>query len=455
MTIDTKKTKATITSAILLSSIMMLTIQVTDTEYSFPKAHAGSFPAIIEGDILVGIEDLSGGGPATVLVNPTTGLQAVYTTSIHIIVDVKADASGDLIVAHEDGVNRIDTVTGGDTSIAVSGDNLINSPLGMDIDAEGNIILLDDDGGNGMVISVDPITGAETLVIIEAILAGSDDIAIDASGDILLLNGGVIYKVDPIAGTQTLFATDVMGGTDRMVINDAGDIFTAGFQVVKIDPITAVPTLISSGFGQISGIGLESDGSLIIVDTDVDPIVYRVDPISGAQTVVSSDNLFTGSIASTLGVYAIGGAPPVVTCQGQIVTIIGTEFADNIVGTPGDDVIDGLDGDDVINGLDGNDIICGGGGDDYIDAGNGNDSVKGNGGKDVIDGGEGNDVLTGNGGNDNIDGGSGNDIINGDNGDDIIIGGSEDDDMNGGLDNDLCEVEPNDTDIDCEIITTP
>ena len=54
------------------------------------------------------------------------------------------------------------------------------------------------------------------------------------------------------------------------------------------------------------------------------------------------------------------------TCDGEVVTIVGTEGDDVIVGTPGDDVIHGLGGIDNIEGRGGNDIICGGLGDDTL-----------------------------------------------------------------------------------------
>jgi hypothetical protein len=80
-----------------------------------------------------------------------------------------------------------------------------------------------------------------------------------------------------------------------------------------------------------------------------------------------------------------------VRCNGEIVTILGTQGKDFINGTPGDDVIHGLGGNDTINGLGGNDVICGGDGDDTLYGRSGNDTLDGGRGNDKLYGGPGND----------------------------------------------------------------
>ena len=80
-----------------------------------------------------------------------------------------------------------------------------------------------------------------------------------------------------------------------------------------------------------------------------------------------------------------------VRCNGEIVTILGTQGKDFINGTPGPDVIHGLGGNDTINGLGGNDVICGGDGDDTLYGRSGNDTLDGGRGNDKLYGGPGND----------------------------------------------------------------
>jgi uncharacterized delta-60 repeat protein len=76
-----------------------------------------------------------------------------------------------------------------------------------------------------------------------------------------------------------------------------------------------------------------------------------------------------------------------ITCNGVVVTQVGTAGDDVIVGTSGADVILGFSGNDVISGLGGNDILCGGGGNDTIRGGARDDILIGGAGIDTCDGG--------------------------------------------------------------------
>jgi Ca2+-binding RTX toxin-like protein len=113
--------------------------------------------------------------------------------------------------------------------------------------------------------------------------------------------------------------------------------------------------------------------------------------------------LAAGATATTA--TTVGAAPT--TCNGQRVTISGTNGANTITGTNRRDVINGLGGNDVIRGLGGNDLICGGGGNDRIYGGGGIDELLGQLGNDGLWGGEGSDNLIGAAGNDLLDGGLG------------------------------------------------
>ena len=88
------------------------------------------------------------------------------------------------------------------------------------------------------------------------------------------------------------------------------------------------------------------------------------------------------------------------TCQGQRVTIIGTDGNDTLTGTDGADVIVAGGGADRVKGLGGNDVICGNKGRDLLKGGAGDDKLQGN---------KSADRLIGNGGKDRCRGGKGKD----------------------------------------------
>ena len=75
-----------------------------------------------------------------------------------------------------------------------------------------------------------------------------------------------------------------------------------------------------------------------------------------------------------------------ITCNGVVVTRIGTAGNDTIIGTSGNDVIYGFGGNDFIDGRGGNDIICGGGGNDTLEGGTGDDILSGGPGTDICRG---------------------------------------------------------------------
>jgi len=86
---------------------------------------------------------------------------------------------------------------------------------------------------------------------------------------------------------------------------------------------------------------------------------------------------------------------PVLRCNGQKATIVGTDGNDRLIGTPGRDVIVGGKGDDFIAGRGGNDLICGGSGNDVLRGGRGRDTILGNRGRDTINGQSGKDRTAG------------------------------------------------------------
>ena len=108
---------------------------------------------------------------------------------------------------------------------------------------------------------------------------------------------------------------------------------------------------------------------------------------------------------------------PIVTCDGETATIVGTNGDESLTGTEGRDVIAGLGGIDEINGLGGDDLLCGDDGNDVTQGDAGDDDMFGRAGDDSMHGDAGNDVLNSVDSvvdNDNLDGGAGTDTCTSD-----------------------------------------
>lgn len=108
-------------------------------------------------------------------------------------------------------------------------------------------------------------------------------------------------------------------------------------------------------------------------------------------------------------------------CDGEQVTVVGTNEGDELKGTPGEDVIWAGGGDDVVRALKGDDVVCGKAGDDELWAHRGDDELHGGAGADELRakagddrliGGAHDDVLYGGAGHDSHGGGSGHDSCN-------------------------------------------
>jgi hypothetical protein len=179
--------------------------------------------------------------------------------------------------------------------------------------------------GIGKIIRIDPVTGTQTILTSGDLFVRPFDLAIDASGQILVADteafggsGGVI-KVDPGSGVQTpLSFGDNFQGPAGITLDSTGQIFVADVDafdgsggIIKVDPITGFQTVISSEGDfvgpirlvvDVSGQIFVSDQSAFRTGTTVGAI-FRVDPVTGAQTVIydsSSGGLIQGPAGITI-----------------------------------------------------------------------------------------------------------------------------------------------------------
>jgi sugar lactone lactonase YvrE len=183
------------------------------------------------------------------------------------------------------------------------------------------------------VVEVDPSTGGQTVISDNTINTGTDlfvdpsGIALDDSGNILVAdaetgagNTGAVISVNPTTGQQTVVSDNTINtGTDHfenpiaIALEADGDILIAdnpvgiADPVIRVDPATGQQTLVSSNdvntgadlFSQLSGIAVESDGQILLSDLDsLSPhpgAIIRVDPTTGQQSVVSSNVVNSGT----------------------------------------------------------------------------------------------------------------------------------------------------------------
>jgi len=149
-------------------------------------------------------------------------------------------------------------------------------------------------------------------------------------GDILIADespaggSGAIIRVDPVTGAQISISSATfpsgagfLGNPQDIVIDANGDLLVADFSgpsgflngigggVIRIDPTTGAQTVVSSGglFGSPRAIAIDASGDILV---PINPIldaqfgrpsgVIRVNPQTGAQTAVSSGGLIVDPI---------------------------------------------------------------------------------------------------------------------------------------------------------------
>jgi len=155
--------------------------------------------------------------------------------------------------------------------VVSAGGNLsgnLAGPNGIAIDAAGYIVVSSDRSGvpgSGVIIRVDPVTGAQTVISEGGSLSSLNAIAIDAAGNYWVANGfGSIIRVDSTTGAQSVVSSGGSLVTPLgIAIDAAGRIVTDSApnppgvsRIIGVDPVTGVQTIVSSGGALLGPAGI-------------------------------------------------------------------------------------------------------------------------------------------------------------------------------------------------------
>lgn len=212
------------------------------------------------------------------------------------------------------------------------------------------------------------LMAAAALVVPLFIASPASATPIVSVGDILVVDrdlagGGKVIKVDPSTGAQTVLASDgnfkdpfgaAMEADGHLMVADQDAGTGALGELIRVDLATGGQQIVSSGntpgnmFKAPSDVAIESNGNLIVVDPaalDGNGAVFRVDPTTGAQTIVTQDGFLRNPRGVTLnavgyilvadehtlgggggrviGVDPVTGVQTVVCPQGDFLTPLG------------------------------------------------------------------------------------------------------------------------------------
>ena len=288
--------------------------------------------ALTPGRIVVSSGQVGNGNKEIVLVDPVTGDQSVVINlaaatpgvSLH---GVAIPAAGKILAIDTNNASLIlvDVASGTSVPLATS---LPGAVFGVAIEPTGNILVTT--GPAHMVLRFDPtgapltgFSGGSLSVPLAVAVAGNGDIYVSDAG---VFVGGVstVIKIDPVTATQTIVTT---GGNLNfpvgIALNPSGQIFVTdspqalgmpvgASQVIQIDPAsppTANQTVIANS-GLIlapAGIAVAADGTLLTANVLANAIV-RIDLTGPTQSIVSSGGELTGAYG-----LALFAPPPTMT----------------------------------------------------------------------------------------------------------------------------------------------
>jgi sugar lactone lactonase YvrE len=213
--------------------------------------------------------------------------------------DVAIDVSnGDLIVTDwdRDAVIRIPLNASG---VSSSGryyitdydisDEWIGSPMGVEIDSNGDIIVAEN--YNQAILRIDPANGdTEAIATYSSpdwLPDGPTDLAIDSKGYLIVTDwsSSAVYRVDPVTGeTEVIADYGTTGGLiyyPTGIAIDSNGLLVVSDEykdtVIKIDPVTGDTRVIATKTGNKIddpyGLAVDSDGSIFVANKGADSFV--------------------------------------------------------------------------------------------------------------------------------------------------------------------------------------
>jgi streptogramin lyase len=241
------------------------------------------------------------------------------------------DAMGQIIVSDSGRLIRINPATGNQTIIVDNRWGSLGLPFGIALNRSGAILA----ANLRTVVQVDPVSGQ-----INTVSAGGNfvyplGVAIGSNGQLLVLNVAFpsqIVRVNPQSGVQRILTQGGYFKSPQAIAVQGDDIYITDVatadgnfgigRIIHVDAQNGKQTVVSTGGYLVGpvGIAVEADGQLIvgdpytinpqsvdIADGGYDGAIIRIDPVSGAQTLLARGQ---GSFVNPRGVVIVPSSGP-------------------------------------------------------------------------------------------------------------------------------------------------
>jgi streptogramin lyase len=202
---------------------------------------------------------------------------------------------------------RADSVTGA-PEVVSKGEKLMQ-PFGVAVGLRGDFYV--SDSGCSGLLGIDPGTGEQRVISSGGILGVPFGIAVERNGMILVANGQSLLRVNPDSGQQALVSSpNLFQVPIAMALGDNDDIYVVDAlgAVVRVDPLTGAQTLLGKGGYLQRPQGIAVRGKYVYV-TDVATgdsnfgigRIIRIDIRNGHQTVLSEGENLVGPVGIGVG----------------------------------------------------------------------------------------------------------------------------------------------------------
>jgi hypothetical protein len=214
---------------------------------------------------------------------------------VHVQAPAKAAAPplkrGDIVVGTASRLVRVDAATGAASIITEGGD--IGNAVGVAFDTHPHIVVATD---TGKLIHVVPASGAQHVILNNGWLF--QDVAVLPDGGFATVNlpsatRSGVFHVDHDGEVKKINTGTHFGdGPTGIVLGKDGALYVSELgarAVIRVDPVSGAETVVSEGghFVSPSGIARSGDGHLLVVDHGSDKVIH-VDPATGHQHLISS-----------------------------------------------------------------------------------------------------------------------------------------------------------------------
>jgi DNA-binding beta-propeller fold protein YncE len=273
--------------------------------------------AVPSGSIIVADPDAFGGAGGILAVHPATGAQQVITQG-GMLADpaglaIAADGTifvADLQAFGSGGIVAVDPTSGQQRKVSAS--TVFTRPMGLAVAPDGRLVVayLNEGDGVGKIMLVNPTNAEHHATAPTTQFITPADVVVDATGAILVADADVqgfnsrLRRIDANGVVMDLVTDQPAGamyvgiavtGNDLVVVSNGNGEFKFVLRFVAGNPTPV--TISANGLMENPfGVVLESSGKIVVADRFSG--VLRIDPATGAQTVLAAD----GSIESPIAV---------------------------------------------------------------------------------------------------------------------------------------------------------